>query len=580
MPDGDTVPKARHGAAVVSHASVRVNGQLQDNVADTIVFGGVDGDGNFLNDLWYLRAWPSVVEPSSPRWNNMSVEFIDGCAKPILPTSTTTSGPTTTSSSPPTSSVSTQLASWEVRPAYEALTSVSVAVILGAFALLRFIPSSTKAPHLFARYAAGGLVTVAYVAGVIGFALGFSSMRKTEPAAALAKRAEDDAGFLPTTLSKGLSFVDLLENDTDLPVAGFAIFLGLYVSLAVLGLYRLATSRLFRRNRRHPPDQLATPEDKSVDTFGRALSPSPAPDIAAEPATPPSVPRSGKDSLMRLLKVKPPQEPPAQAESALSSPTAPSGRSFEVVRNHNRDSGVRLTDGRGGHRQNQSFSRMLADVDWMERRRSINAVGELDYALTRRTPEPQAKEAHFVRETEGHIRPRLPTPTAALISIVFHAFLLAACVFTIISLHDHSPMAAFVVFIIWCTACYITIFIAAWKRLPHTSILATMIDRSRHEVATPVRPELNPLQGAVPLPSSSSSRGPYPLHPPSHRVASSYDDDRPRRGNTPLRPSTDSHGSEEMGDDEHQLQLEREMGRRDLVVLSVPRSRLFVTNND
>ncbi|KAH7105631.1 hypothetical protein BKA62DRAFT_690371 [Auriculariales sp. MPI-PUGE-AT-0066] len=561
-PDGDHIPEARSGAAVVSHSSVRIEGKIVDNAADTMVFGGVTPDGKILQDLWILRAWPSIIHPGNTRWNNVTTQYIDGCASPLSPTTSTSSSSSSPSSQstaglPPPRSI----ASWSISSLSEILSAISIGLLLGALAALRFIrtsPSavSTQAVQQLCRYAVFALLSIGYFVGVAGFVFRFTSWKAAPVLSTRFRRDIDDS---TTILSTGYGR------------AALVIFAGLYLALAVWAAKWIA-AKSFKPSQREPTEQHALTTEKFLETGHRTRTPSPGLNMT-EPVTPPSVPNSGRRSLSRLLGHQNPPGGAPDADSSVNTPTAATNeqRSFEVVRDRTRkNSNARALDPRFTHnRQNQSFSRMLSDIDWMERRRSITTVGEIDYALSRMTPDALSKDQVSVPDPHHKATPHFPPLAASCIHVAIHSFLLGACVFTVYSLKLHAHIAVFAVFLVY-----------SFGSTPRESILSTCLYRARRQSNPPTRPELNPLQGTTRLPSSNSSRGPYPSHNPAYRIASSHDGDSVlRRGQAPVRRSSDSHESDDMDDDEHQARLEHEMGRRDTIVLSVPRSRLFITNN-
>ncbi|EJD53674.1 hypothetical protein AURDEDRAFT_110461 [Auricularia subglabra TFB-10046 SS5] len=582
IPDGSSRPSGRQGAAAVSRTNVKIDGTEVAAAADTIVFGGVDNDGNFLNDLWVLRAYPGVVTVDNPSRDGVSVKYLTSCAKAITPPPGGPSDPGSPGSdgqppdnSQPGTGSSRDDVSFDTSTIHKALSPVSVGLLLAAVATYRFIsiPTRTQATEqrmglVYLSWLVGG---IAYILGVIGFVVSLATSKRIDRIETIAKRATRDLPFLATMHAK----------------AGFVIFLGLYALVPIAAVVAQCFNRRQDTNDdAESREKVPVQSDKSID---RALSPSPGVGGAA-PSAAASEANSNTNTITRLLGGRW-RRPRVVSDSEQSSPSLaePPVRSFEVVRNHRRsDSGGRIPDQSfNSHtRQNPSFSRMLSDINWMERRRSISAVGELDYAMSRMTPEPfpTIVETPSNPQTSPLYRPSpsYPAFTVAIAHLALHAFLLAACVFTLVALHSKAPIAAFAVFLVWCAACYVAIFIAAWRGLPRESVLAVAIYRlrGRHEPRLPERPGASPLQGHRTMPSSGSSRGPYTHHQPAYRLAPSHHDDEElsRHGNTPF-PRESESDDDDVDDDERQARLEQEMERRAVTIVSVPKPKLFVTNS-
>ncbi|KAL1747216.1 hypothetical protein HDZ31DRAFT_26024, partial [Schizophyllum fasciatum] len=118
-PDSDSsTPSPREGAAAITYNTGLV-GSHRSASSDTIVFGGRDSSGKYLNEVWLLRAYDGSIS-SSGSWSGgsgdlesgadasgagVTVNYMDKCASALTPTSSGTStsaGPSATHSSPPT----------------------------------------------------------------------------------------------------------------------------------------------------------------------------------------------------------------------------------------------------------------------------------------------------------------------------------------------------------------------------------------------------------------------------------------------------------------------------------------------
>lgn len=214
VPAGKNKPKPREGAAVVSHQNVKMGGTtFSDNTAQTIVFGGVDEDGNFLNDLWILRAYDGSVQPDSPTWQNVTVQYSTSCATAIVPppsppddsSTSTTSAPS--GPSQPSTPTNTSGVLFTTSTVHKALSPVSVALLLSAVAAYRFVAIPTRG--IGAREQRMGLVYlswiiggIAYILGVIGFIVSFATSKRQD-VASLARRATEKEPFLASGHAKG-----------------------------------------------------------------------------------------------------------------------------------------------------------------------------------------------------------------------------------------------------------------------------------------------------------------------------------------------------------------------------------------
>ena len=77
LPAGDPgssskYPKPRQGAAVLS-ASTTLVGDSTIAASDTIIFGGRDAEGNYLSDVWILRAYSASLTKTNATYSGFSV---------------------------------------------------------------------------------------------------------------------------------------------------------------------------------------------------------------------------------------------------------------------------------------------------------------------------------------------------------------------------------------------------------------------------------------------------------------------------------------------------------------------------
>ncbi|THH32730.1 hypothetical protein EUX98_g1480 [Antrodiella citrinella] len=231
-------------------------------------------------------------------------------------------------------------------------------------------------------------------------------------------------------------------------------------------------------------------------------------------------------------------------------------------------------------------ARKLSDMSWLERRRGLNSVGDLDYALAqfpRRidmppTPGTAAMDIPSTRGLVGppSLTPRMPDSLEFLIHVLLHAFLLGLCILSLVALWLRAPKGAFAAFFAWVVIFYALIIYLASRGAPQESVLSTVINRISTDhtpvpaTPTPSRPLSDIGVDSVPFPTS----GPYAHHQPPFRIA--HESEYPT--------STNGHGSAEaeeddgLDEDTRQRAIEEEMNRRDVSIVTVPKRKLFLTN--
>ena len=166
-------------------------------------------------------------------------------------------------------------------------------------------------------------------------------------------------------------------------------------------------------------------------------------------------------------------------------------------------------------------------------------------------------------------RPQPPSTITSLAHILLHALLIALCVLSLIALWDRAPIAAFVVFVVWIVCFYLLIFILAWHGIPRVSILTVLISRLRDDPRKePPRPATSTSHyESIPFPGPYSNQPPYrPAQETEYPTSLSHAD------------HTAEDYCDDEDDDERQRQIEEEISRRDVNIVTVPRRKLVVTN--
>ena len=610
LPSGDpgrsgniAFPSPRQGAAALSSSTALV-GSSRTIASDTIVFGGQDASNNYLNEMWLLRAYNDALTSSNQKWTGygngqlqsgadangagVSVQYMTQCA---YVTNSPSSSPTATTS-PSTSS--SPLSILHVPITHATLASLSVALLLPAVILARLASPSSTYKALLLMSAA--ITVVAYALGLGGLVTSFTSVSSTS-----------------VTQKRSLSSLAL---GTGHGRAGLALFVALYGFIPVLYLLRESRSRTLRGflNKHPSGDRSQSP----LDSIGMTEKPSSTDANAAS------------CSIGHLNAVATPQTPQRPwpghmlwsgsrtrdwagytgtvgTESSASiapdtsmAPTQPS-RGFEVV---NRPQRVRKPSTNVSH---YSRGSALRDVDWLERRRSLNAVvrnlytavlsrinvvtlqDELDYALSQisRAREPPTTAMHDVQSTLSSmplqpapiLNPELPPWLDGVLHALLQMLILAICILCLIALWSLKTRAGFVIFLIWTMVFYAALFVCSWHGWPHQSILTVIIFRL---LASPVVPPPTAQPSPSPRPLSSyglnqypfPTGGPYIHHQPLFHKAGTDD------VSTTYSPRSAEGEDEDEDEDEdaRQQRIEDEMARRDVSIITVPRRKLWIAN--
>ncbi|KAF5322272.1 hypothetical protein D9619_001142 [Psilocybe cf. subviscida] len=630
-------PSPREGAAAFSFTQGLV-GSSRSNFADTIVFGGQDNSGTFLADMWLLRSYSGVVSPTSPNWTGfgngqlttgvdangagVSVKYLNQCASRIsTPTSSSTApsstktGPSKTSIPNPSSSPITVVHPHQLETAFshKLLLPLSLVLLLPFFLFLRWwdkvpqlpIHERTSPPVVVASIA--GLA--AYGLGLAGFVLSFTTIHTNT------NTAVQETSSRPTT-----------HLNTAHGIVGLIFFISLYVLVPLLYLLKIARAgtrahadAVDARSQRTDSGKSTSLEvdDKtevrseaatstgqrarapSSDTRPRSMNASLLNSLSATPAPasppPPRARSMSWDAFTALRPSKDKDESGLSAEGSEASALPPTSyKGFEVTNRPNR---ARKTSepwgsvGRThththtapgssqhtGQQQELPATRKLGEIDWLLRRRSLNAVGELDFAIT------QAHNAQYYanKNAGGATHPAGPPvvfpshPSTILRHFLLQTSILGLCALTLSALWTRAPRYLFALFLIWTIAYLLGMLLLAYHGRPASpSFLSTTVWRLQgSHVAQNV--EAPPYPGSPPVPVTP---GPYRYHRPPVRPASTGLDEQSHL-HSPLSVGTDDNDDDDdMDEDTRQRLIEEEMERRDVSIVTVPRRKLVLAN--
>lgn len=379
LPAGDpgvdgvqTYPTPREGAVALSYPQALV-GSDKSVGSDTIVFGGQDESGEYLREVWILRAYNGSISSSDGSWGapagalatginangaNVTIQYMTRCAVQLM------SPNSTSPSSPSASSNLRSYQSYDVSVSHKLLAPISVAIFLPAILLLRLAlpPVQTNGPknrNIALFYLSAVVALAAYGAGVGGLISSFTSISSTV-----------------VTVKRSTSRTNL---QTAHGIAGLALFVALYVMLPFLYLLSPCCSRSQppKEDTEHPA--AITSRANSTDTAEKLAAYSAA---QHSQYPPPHSPRTrlyswGGSSFWLSRRSR---EGRASTDSESMHSSGPQ-RAFEVV---NRPARIHRSSTNGLAYPNADVyqrvpvvPRSLGDMDWLDRRRSPNAVVSL-----------------------------------------------------------------------------------------------------------------------------------------------------------------------------------------------------------
>ena len=385
LPAGDpgtsgtpTFPTPREGAVAYSFSEALV-GSNRQGAADTIVFGGQDENGIYLNEVWILRAYNGVVTASNSSWGEptgqletglnangagVTIQYMTQCASQLTQVPTSSTGTPAASASVTSTPAAHSSEAYDVSFTHKLAAPLSTALLLPAVLLVRLALPPVKVMHQTGRnnpiiYSAAVLAIAAYGLGLAGLVTSFTSIRST---VAVAKRSASSP---------------ILQ--TGHGIAGLILVIALYVFVPFL--YFLS---FFPSARRRPQKGIV---DRSIAAASRANSVDTAEKLASSPAAqqtqyPPSPPASPRARLhswggSSFWLGRRSREGRVSIDSESMHSAGPH-RAFEVV---NRPARIRRASINGLAYPNIEIyqrvpvvPRSLGDVDWLDRRRSLNAV--------------------------------------------------------------------------------------------------------------------------------------------------------------------------------------------------------------
>ena len=500
----------------------------------------------------------------------MRIQYMSSCASMIsnsLPPSPPSPSPTNNVSSPGSSNSHAPSSTshlYDTSVIHKILAPVSLAVFQPAFLLFRLLSPSDNGSGLPFRHVTSALLLlVAYALGIVGLASSFTTISVSGSASGHSKNLKTGHGIA------GLAF--------------FVCFYGIVPGLLILFLYFKRGGFLVLNDKQEAERTVSpdTPTPEKPDSVAGLSTPH-----STHNTSPPASPRPRTNSWGPSSHL---QDGQLSSDTESFGSAGPS-RTFEVV---NRPRPRRTSESwlvpLGEDTPHQLTSRTLGDIDWLQRRRRLNAVvsreilfvqseitflqGELDYVIS------QAHRAHLSSTaatadalmTTSMIDQSLyfPSTSEILFRVLFHSLLMGLCVITLIALWTHASRAAFAAFLTWTAGFYIVILTFAWYLRPKTSTLVIICSRLRH------RHRKRPPSSHTPLPNPQTSPGPYIHHHPPYHTAVASDDTSVSHG--ALRNSvTDDH--EDSDEDMRQRTIEDEMGRREVSIVTVPKRKLWITN--
>ena len=343
------------------------------------IFGGQDSNGNFLSELWLLRAYSGVITPSNPNWTGFGngqlqtginadgsgvlSKYLTQCATLIPNTSPLNNG--STPGAPGPNGNSDTLHQFETSISHKLLLPLSLVVFLPVLLFFRWAHPTSDDGWIPIQHV--GLVAVGAVTGVAAYLVGVVGLI-----------------FSFTTISSRVSTQNI-HLKTAHGIAGLTFFLCLYVVIPLLylfsacfNLYSSASSDTHSQRSADGPARSL--DEKIASNHPHPQSVTPSTHNASPPSSPPV--RTQSFDAPNFFMLRSSNDGGMSADS--SAPTTPH-KGFEVL---NRPSRVReLSEAR----QSTSISgshdlptiRRLGDIDWLLRRRSLNAVVSHKFSSSR-----------------------------------------------------------------------------------------------------------------------------------------------------------------------------------------------------
>ena len=376
----------RQGAAALSW-STQLVGNSDVAASDTIIFGGRDASGNYLSDVWLLRAYNASLTRSDQRWSGfgsgalksgidadgegVSIRYMSQCAVSRGSSPTTSAGSPSdspTSGSDPNSPSDLPTSNtflYNTSVLHKSLAAVSVALFLPALVFYRLSVPSVSSSHPMERnmglmYLGIVLGVAAYALGIVGLATSFTSIA---PVASVVRRDQSS-----------------IHLQTGHSIAGLALFAGLYGLVPLLQLLSLWLRGSANKDQEQVESRnRADSAMEKLSMNGRAASPSQRSD-AAMSQTLDNTGTAGKRRIRSWAGIGTWAGISGRRSNDTATATdeqahTPSQRSFEVVNRpmrQRRASGNSLaafSDPRPSHRP-----RNLSDMSWLDGRRSASGM--------------------------------------------------------------------------------------------------------------------------------------------------------------------------------------------------------------
>ncbi|KDR83756.1 hypothetical protein GALMADRAFT_236113 [Galerina marginata CBS 339.88] len=580
LPSGDPdssgvvrFPSPREGAAALSFSEALV-GNSRPTSSDTIIFGGQDTNGSFLSDVWLLRAYTGAITPSSPTWSGFGdgqlqtgvnadgsgvrVTYLTECASLIAQQGSNSSSPSTANNGSDSGSGQSGASQTErlfnTSFVHKLSAPLSVVVLLPVFLFFRWTQASLEERWLPNRNVA--LVVVFTIFGLAAYGLGIVGLI-----------------FSFTTISSMPSSHQDTHLKTSHGVVGLIFFLCLYVLVPLLYLVFACFSPRSDVYGGKQSQRSISPHGNSFITNEKADPGPPAPRSltpSVHNTSPPSSPRPRTLSWDASNMLRPSHD---EGMSGESTPSATIGKGFEVVNRPNRanrHSGSWPAPSAPGAAPPLPSTRSLGDIDWLLRRRSLNAVGELDYAITQAHNAQHALNASHANTSPAVYVPMIKYPRrqVVLLHVLVQLSVLGLAIVSLVQLWMRAKRYLFVIFFVWIAAYYTIMVTLAWYRRPASSLLTVALWHLRGKTL-PI-----PLQG--PSNPSTASPGPYTHHRPPFRTATQPDELSYSHA-SPANADTDDT-DEDIDEDTRQRLIEEEMDRREVSIVTVPRRKLLVTN--
>lgn len=343
-----------------------------------------------MSDIWLLRAYQGSVTSSGATWSGygngklqtgvdatgtgVRNQYLSTCATAIkvtssgsIPSSTSHSSSASGTLSPtssPHSTLPTNALSYETSILHKLLLPLSLTLLLPATILYRLASSSdsinglSSYPSMTGIYLSALLTLAAYGMGVAGLAMSFTTITTSTSSSSLHRRSSVSGATLKTKHGQ----------------LGLAFFVGLYglvPLIAILSICFKRSNRSLEEVRSEKIDDAKSSMD-TTEMLKSSVPPARSATQSMNSASRPSSPRPrtqswGPSSLGRIEGGL-----SSDSESAIS--TVPQRR-FEVL---NRPAHRKRNDSRLSVPMSESShpigSRSLGHIDWLQRRRSLNAV--------------------------------------------------------------------------------------------------------------------------------------------------------------------------------------------------------------